>query len=613
MRHVKTDCFKLKNKLKQKGKPGEKNFETTKAGVAADENEGSIFFVNDDKTRSKNEWILDLGCSYHMCPNRNLFFTYESYNGGIVLMGNNAACNAAGKGTIRIKMHDGIVRTLTNVRHVPDLKKNLIFLGTLEALGCKFAAENGVIKVSKGALIVMKVCRVGSLYVLQGSTVTGSVAVSSSSSLFDSDITKLWHMRLGYMSEKDLSILSKRGLLCGQSTGSLEFCEHWWCQVELEIGSSGPSIQQVPIDASESTDENNSEEEEYFITRDRPRRDIRPPQRYANLIAYALSIAEETDVVDEPTTYSNAISCDDSAKWLVAMNEEIESLYRNETWILVKPSPVVIYDLEFEQLDIKTTFLHGELEEKIYMKQSQGFEIGGKEDHNLSEIHTLKLQLSSEFDMKHLGVTKKILGMEIKRDRGAEKLFLTQENYLEKVLENFGMKDAKLVTTPLANRVLLSATQSPQSVKEAQYMARIPYSNAIGCIMYTMVCTRPDIAQAISMVSRLDYAGDLDRRRSLSGCVFCIGGCVVSWKVTLQPVVALSTTEAEYMAMTEAIKESLWSKSLFGELSLHQGPLGLMWRKWSNFAIVDVRDTPKWRFVNVALSHIGFCIRESFP
>ena len=68
-----------------------------------------------------------------------------------------------------------------------------------------------------------------------------------------------------------------------------------------------------------------------------------------------------------------------------------------------------------------------------------------------------------------------------------------------------------------------------------------------------------------------DYAGDLDKRRSLTGYVFCIGGCAVSWKATLQHVVALSTMEAEYMAITEAIKEALWLKGLFGELSLHQG------------------------------------------
>ncbi|XP_071916255.1 secreted RxLR effector protein 161-like [Coffea arabica] len=67
-----------------------------------------------------------------------------------------------------------------------------------------------------------------------------------------------------------------------------------------------------------------------------------------------------------------------------------------------------------------------------------------------------------------------------------------------------------------------------------------------------------------------DYAGDLDRRRSLSGYGFCIGGCAVSWKATLQPVVVLSNTEAEYMAMIEAIKQALGLKSLFAELSLHQ-------------------------------------------
>ena len=241
MGHIKSDCFKLKNKLKQKEKFVEKTIESAEASVASDENFGNIFFATDDRTKSKNEWILDSGCSYHMCPNRDLFSTYESCNGGIVLMGNNAACDVVGRGTIRIKMHDGIVRTLTNVRHVPDLKKNLISLGTLEALGCKYTAEGGVMKVSRSALIVMKACRSGSLYILQGTTVTGSVAVSSSS-LSDSDITKLWHMRLGHMSEKGLSILSKRGLLCGQSTGPLDFCEHCIFGKQKRVSFTSPAV-----------------------------------------------------------------------------------------------------------------------------------------------------------------------------------------------------------------------------------------------------------------------------------------------------------------------------------------------------------------------------------
>ena len=64
-----------------------------------------------------------------------------------------------------------------------------------------------------------------------------------------------------------------------------------------------------------------------------------------------------------------------------------------------------------------------------------------------------------------------------------------------------------------------------------------------------------------------DYAGDLDKRGSLTGDVFTIGGCAISWKATLQSTVAFTTIDAEYMAVIEACKEALWLKGLFGELS----------------------------------------------
>lgn len=67
-----------------------------------------------------------------------------------------------------------------------------------------------------------------------------------------------------------------------------------------------------------------------------------------------------------------------------------------------------------------------------------------------------------------------------------------------------------------------------------------------------------------------DYAADLDSRRSLTGYVFVVGNALVSWKATLQPSVALSTTEAEYMALTEAAKEGIWLKGLLGDLGFHQ-------------------------------------------
>ena len=82
--------------------------------------------------------------------------TYQLIDGGNVLMGNNMPCKTIGIKSIKIKMHDGIIKTLSNVRHMPDLKKNLIFLGTLDSNGYKFIAEGEVLRVSKGSLVVIK-------------------------------------------------------------------------------------------------------------------------------------------------------------------------------------------------------------------------------------------------------------------------------------------------------------------------------------------------------------------------------------------------------------------------------------------------------------------------
>ena len=161
------------------------------------------------------------GCTFHITPNRDWFSTYEPVHKGAVLMGNNASCKVAGIGTIRIKMFDGVVRTLGDVRHVPNLKRNLISLSTIDAKGYNYTGEGGVLKISIGALVVMKGHqKITMLYVLQGSTVTGDVVVASRS-LLEDDITKLWHMCLGHMSENGMVELSRRGLLDEQKTSKL--------------------------------------------------------------------------------------------------------------------------------------------------------------------------------------------------------------------------------------------------------------------------------------------------------------------------------------------------------------------------------------------------------
>ncbi|KAF2296401.1 hypothetical protein GH714_037754 [Hevea brasiliensis] len=101
--------------------------------------------------------------------------------------------------------------------------------------------------------------------------------------------------------------------------------------------------------------------------------------------------------------------------------------------------------------------------------------------------------------MKDLGTVKKLLGMEITRDRSVGKLFLSQQAYFEKVLN---MNNAKPVTVPFVAHFKLSADMSPKTDEEMEHMSSVPYSSAFGSIMYAMVCTRRDISHAVSVVSR---------------------------------------------------------------------------------------------------------------
>ncbi|KAI3718292.1 hypothetical protein L6452_19156 [Arctium lappa] len=182
--------------------------------------------VSNGNAKATEELILDPGCTFHMCRNRSWFHTYEQVSEGIVMMGNNVTCPIIGQGTIRIRMHDGVTRTLGNVKHVPELRRNLISLSSFDENGYKFLGKGGAIKVKRRALVAMKAQRKSpNLYILQGQTVTGDVAVASKS-MCGGDLSKLWHLRLGCMSLGGMTKLSQRGLLNGHKVTDLQFCEH---------------------------------------------------------------------------------------------------------------------------------------------------------------------------------------------------------------------------------------------------------------------------------------------------------------------------------------------------------------------------------------------------
>ncbi|WJZ90857.1 hypothetical protein VitviT2T_009974 [Vitis vinifera] len=155
---------------------------------------------------------------------------------------------------------------------------------------------------------------------------------------------------------------------------------------------------------------------------------------------------------------------------------------------------------------------------------------------SMFEVNKLKSLLSKKFDMKDLGATTKILGMKIHKDKASGRLWLSQHSYVKRVLKRFNMDSAKPVSTALANHFRLSTNQCPKIDDEVKDMSKVPYASVVGCLMYAMVCTRPDLAHAISVSDPsirgyvdADYAGDLDERRSTTGYVFTLGDALESW------------------------------------------------------------------------------------
>ena len=104
--------------------------------------------------------------------------------------------------------------------------------------------------------------------------------------------------------------------------------------------------------------------------------------------------------------------------------------------------------------------------------------------------------------MKDLGATKKILGMEILRDRVACRLSLSHKGYIEKVFHRFDMQNPKLITTLLAAHFRLSSALCPQSDEEVNYMSRVPYSSVVGSLTSVMVCSRPDLTYAVNAINK---------------------------------------------------------------------------------------------------------------
>ncbi len=464
----------------------------------------------------------------------------------------------------------------------------------------------------------------------------------------------------------------------------------------------------------------------------RSSRIIRPPQKLTLLNESFMMISEDCE--QDPRTYEEAMKDIDRDRWIDAMNSEMDSMHKNQVWTLVDPpiniktigckwiykrkrgpdgkvetfkarlvakgynqkegidyeetfSPVVMlksirillavaayYDYEIWQMDVKTAFLNGYLDEDIYMNQPAGFVSSGEEQsvcklnrsiyglkqasrswnirfdetvkqfgfsqnpdeacvykktqgsaitflvlyvddilligNDVEMLSAVKLWLSTHFSMKDLGEASYVLGLKLYRDRSRRLLGLSQSTYIDKIVAKYNMQDSKKGFVPSRHGIILSEKMSPKTDEELDKMKRCPYASAVGSIMYAMLCTRPDIAQAVSVVSRYqsnpgeghwtavkhilkylnrtkhyclvygggslevkgyvdsDFQSDPDDGKSNSGFVYGLNGGAFSWRSFKQSTVADSTTEAEYIAASEAAKEAVWIKKFIQELGV---------------------------------------------
>ncbi|TFY59187.1 hypothetical protein EVJ58_g5934 [Rhodofomes roseus] len=217
-------------------------------------------------------------------------------------------------------------------------------------------------------------------------------------------------------------------------------------------------------------------------------------------------------------------------------------------------------------------------------------------------IDNIKQRLSLEYQMTDLGAVQRFLGLHIRRERLARRIFVDQEDYIQSVLERFQMSNCKSARTPLPAGAVLE-----KNTDIASEIFRTRYQSIIGSIMYAMLGTRPDISFAVTRLAKFssnpskehmkfayyvlrylqgtkelalcydggsnsgliaysdsDWAEDRDDRHSTSGFVFLMANCVVSWVSRRQPTVSLSSTEAEYKASSDCCRQMAWLRH-FGE------------------------------------------------
>ncbi|GJQ90179.1 zinc finger, CCHC-type containing protein [Tanacetum coccineum] len=352
-------------------------------------------------------------------------------------------------------------------------------------------------------------------------------------------------------------------------------------------------------------------------------------------------------IEEDPRTYNEAMQSRDAAFWKEAIDDEIGSIMENNTWVLSDLpygckllgfrqkegidyfdtyAPVArittirlllalatIHNLVIHQMDVKTAFLNGDLDEEVYMKQPEGFVMPDNE-HKVCKLvkslYRLK-QAPKQWHQKfnevvllsgfHLSKSDKCVyskfdssgkGVIICLYVDDMLIFRTDQNQVDKTkkflssrysVKDMGEADIILDCSPVSTPMDPIEKLKPHTGKPVD---QLEYSRAIGCLMYAMTSTRPNIAYAIGRLNK--FTSNPSRQHwkaitrvfkylrdtsSTSGWVFLLGGGAISWAFKKQTCITGSTMEFEFAALAAAGKEAEWLRNLIHEIPIWPKPI----------------------------------------
>lgn len=225
--------------------------------------------------------------------------------------------------------------------------------------------------------------------------------------------------------------------------------------------------------------------------------------------------------------------------------------------------------------------------------------------NSLDELMKIKRSLTQEFEMDDMKELGHFLGLKVERNMEEGTLTINQSQYVDSLLKRFGMQDCRPVSTPLEVNLKLEKNESEPETKH-------PYRELIGCLTYLMLSSRPDISSAVNFLSRFqsratdthwthlkrvlrylqgtkdynlvykrgrnaaplvryadaDWGSDVNDRKSTSGNVFHVFGNSILWTSRKQTTVALSSTEAEYVSLSQAACDAIWLRNVLREIGI---------------------------------------------